>query len=159
MTNAALAALRPLLSHYARLWTTPSVEAVQCVVNPRLSVSLGRYRSATNVIELSPRLFGRDWRVRREVVCHEAAHAAVRSGHGPSAKPHGPEWQRLMRIAGFGPRVGIPASPSNASNRTPSVAHVAGGSLRAPLPGVPVQSVRPQARDPLALCGVRCGRA
>jgi len=41
----------------------------------------------------------------REVLCHEAAHLAVHVLHGLKARPHGAEWARLMRIAGFEPRV------------------------------------------------------
>ena len=45
-----------------------------------------------------------------EVLCHEAAHAAVRLLHGDWARPHGPEWRGLMALAGMPARVKIPAS-------------------------------------------------
>ena len=38
-----------------------------------------------------------------EVLCHEAAHVAVHLLYGANAKPHGREWQELVRIAGYQP--------------------------------------------------------
>ncbi len=43
-----------------------------------------------------------------EVLCHEAAHAAVYERYGTNCQPHGEEWQHLMEAAGFEPRVRIP---------------------------------------------------
>jgi predicted SprT family Zn-dependent metalloprotease len=37
----------------------------------------------------------------KEILCHEAAHLAVFLKHGNHAKPHGPEWQKLVQKAGF----------------------------------------------------------
>jgi predicted SprT family Zn-dependent metalloprotease len=50
-------------------------------------------------IELGPRALVSD-KTLREVVTHEAAHAATRhdAEHQP---PHGPEWQALMARAGY----------------------------------------------------------
>jgi len=44
-----------------------------------------------------------------EVLCHEAAHAAVYELHGRHVRPHGSEWKDLMKLAGYIPRVRIPA--------------------------------------------------
>lgn len=98
---------RPKLAAWARLWACPRVRTVTCRLNPRLTSALGRCRSNASVIELSPRLFQRDWRIRREVLCHEAAHVAVRQHEAADARPHGRQWRALMVLAGFRPRVQI----------------------------------------------------
>ena len=41
----------------------------------------------------------------REVVCHEAAHIAAPIKAGRRIRPHGPEWQALVRECGYKPRV------------------------------------------------------
>ena len=102
--------IRPHLRAWARLWRCPQLATVSCAVNPRLSASLGRCRPAARAIELNPRLLALGWRLRREVLCHEAAHLAVRELHGLAPKPHGAEWRELMALAGFRPRVAIPAA-------------------------------------------------
>ncbi len=86
---------RPHLKQWARLWRCRPLASVECAVNARLSVSLGRCRPAARAIELNPRLLSHAWRLRREVLCHEAAHFAVRELHGLAAKPHGAEWREL----------------------------------------------------------------
>jgi predicted SprT family Zn-dependent metalloprotease len=81
------------------------------------------------VIELSRRLLARNRRLRLEVLCHEAAHLAVRERAGRAARPHGPEWAELMRAAGFAPRATIagPCRPGRAAaaprRQNPSVAY------------------------------------
>jgi SprT protein len=44
-----------------------------------------------------------------EVLCHEAAHAAVYEIHGRRVRPHGREWRGLMKAAGYEPRARLPA--------------------------------------------------
>src|SRR5690606_8469081 len=39
-------------------------------------------------------------RLLRDVLVHELAHLAVHARHGSEVRPHGPEWQRLMTLAG-----------------------------------------------------------
>jgi predicted SprT family Zn-dependent metalloprotease len=50
-------------------------------------------------------LLGAPDQLLHEVLCHEAAHAAVYELHGRGPKPHGLEWRKLMVAAGFEPRV------------------------------------------------------
>ena len=113
---------RPHLTQWARLWRCRPLSSVKCAVNRRLSVSLGRCRPAARAIELSQRLLSQTWRLRREVLCHEAAHFAVRELHGRAAKPHGPEWRELVTLAGSEPTVAIsvalrgPAGPSDSGS-------------------------------------------
>ena len=113
---------RPHLKKWARLWRCRPLASVNCAVNPRLAVSLGRCRPAARAIELNQRLLSHAWRLRREVLCHEAAHFAVRELHGRAARPHGKEWRELVTLAGFEPTLAIsfaprgPASPSTSSS-------------------------------------------
>jgi predicted SprT family Zn-dependent metalloprotease len=44
-----------------------------------------------------------------ETLCHEAAHIAAYYLYGARAKPHGPEWQSLLKLAGLEPRTAINA--------------------------------------------------
>lgn len=122
---------RPHLETWARLWSCRLLAAVSCTVNHRLSASLGRCRPAARTIELNPRLLARGWRLRREVLCHEAAHLVVRELYGPAAKPHGAEWRKLMTLAGLSPRVAIPV-PARDSAISPSSRTDSAGRARAP---------------------------
>ena len=117
---------RPHLKKWARLWRCRRLASVKCAVNPRLTVSLGRCRTAARAIELNPRLLSDAWRLRREVLCHEAAHLAVRGLHGLAAKPHGAEWRELMALAGFKPRVAIPVATQSPTNPASSISDSAG---------------------------------
>ena len=121
MTRSLDAWARRNLSAWGRLWHCPSLVTANVSVNPRLSASLGMCRPATSSIELSPRFFARGARIRREVLCHEAAHLAVRALCGISAKPHGTEWRRLMALAGFTPRISIPGPSRVAQDPVSSV--------------------------------------
>lgn len=71
--------------------------------NPRLRTKIARFLPGQNRIEVGPR-FVELSRRRGEILVHELAHAAVRSLHGGQAKPHGKEWQSLMRQAGLEPK-------------------------------------------------------
>lgn len=77
--------------------------------NPRLRTKIARFLPDQNRIEVGPR-FVELRRRRVEVLVHELAHAAVRSLHGAQAKPHGREWQALMRQAGIEPRPALRTS-------------------------------------------------
>lgn len=60
------------------------------------------------MIRLAASLGGSQSWLLDEILCHEAAHAAVYEMHGADVRPHGEEWEALMRIAGFEPRMRIP---------------------------------------------------
>jgi predicted SprT family Zn-dependent metalloprotease len=52
-------------------------------------------------IELGPRALANPKRLR-EVLTHEAAHAAIATSDGAAGRaPHGPEWRQLMARAGY----------------------------------------------------------
>ncbi len=107
MTRAASKTLRPVdarrveqvLRRLGALWGLRSLGGIDVVPNARLTRTLGRLVARPWRIELGPRGLGRD-ETLREVVTHEAAHAAARDGAEHQA-PHGPEWRALMARAGY----------------------------------------------------------
>ncbi|HEU0140133.1 MAG TPA: SprT family zinc-dependent metalloprotease [Bryobacteraceae bacterium] len=103
----ALVQGRTYVRTLARLWQHPSLADVSLVLAPRLSRSAGRCLPTRSSIELSAATLDSALAFRREVLCHEAAHAVVWARHGRKARPHGPEWQALMRQAGFEPRASL----------------------------------------------------
>jgi SprT protein len=98
---------RRYLRTLSRLWDCQRVGSSKLEVNRRLRRVAGRCVGTEDTIQLSPATLARSPRFRREVLCHEAAHAVVWARHGRKAKPHGPEWQTLMRQAGFEPRASL----------------------------------------------------
>lgn len=91
----------------ARLWRESILEDVPVALRLRPSRLVGRYLPAANRIEVNASMLSAPSLDRREVLCHEAAHAVVWARHGRNARPHGPEWQALMRQAGFEPRASV----------------------------------------------------
>ena len=85
------------------------VEIPRCVaasirINPRLTTTLARLLVNDNLIEFNLTVARLGARSRREVICHEAAHFVVWQRHGRAARPHGPEWAALVKLAGFEPK-------------------------------------------------------
>jgi predicted SprT family Zn-dependent metalloprotease len=92
------------LADWATSWRTPQLPGrVTVTFSGRMTKSLGRVRPMTGQIRLNSKLQTVPRRFLLEVLCHEAAHVAVHLLHGANAKPHGPEWQELVRIAGYQP--------------------------------------------------------
>lgn len=103
--NPATEVLRERLAHWAELWRLPGLEdSVSIAFSSRLRRTLGRCRPAMGRITLSQDLQDQPPEQLAEVLCHEAAHVAAYRLYGRQTKPHGPEWQRLVAAAGFGPR-------------------------------------------------------
>ncbi len=109
MFGATARGLRPtqvrsiqrILRELGGFWDTPGLADVEVVANPRLSRTLGRLVGRQLRIELGPRAFGSPTRLK-EVVTHEGAHAAlVTARDAARLAPHGPEWRRLMALAGY----------------------------------------------------------
>lgn len=98
------------LTQWGRLWRTPALsQEVTVLYSDRLRRSLARCRARGGRLVLHPVLAVTSARLFREVLCHEAAHlAADLLG---AKQPHGPEWQALMRHAGFEPRTRLLAPP------------------------------------------------
>jgi len=109
MTGAAAKALQPtdarriegILRRLGALWMAPAVADITVVPNARLSRTLGRLVARPRRIELGPRAMAGEKRLR-EVVTHEAAHAALATrDDATSQAPHGPDWRKLMALAGY----------------------------------------------------------
>ena len=99
---------RSVISRWAEVWGADNLEErVSVVFSLRMVKSLGRCDLKSKTIKLNPKLKGRRDEILLEVLCHEAAHIAVHETHGSGSKPHGEEWQRYMRQAGFPPQVTI----------------------------------------------------
>ncbi len=102
---------RRWLEEWGGLWGLPGLDRrLRLVFSPRIRRSLGLCRPERGELRLHPALRDAPTGLLREVVCHEAAHAAVHLLHGRKPRPHGREWQDLMRAAGFEPRVRFPPS-------------------------------------------------
>jgi predicted SprT family Zn-dependent metalloprotease len=105
------------LRSLAQAWRHPDVSRLRVRLNPRLTTTLARLLVSHSVIELNPTVTRLNARSRREAICHEAAHFVVWKRHGRAARPHGPEWAALVKLAGFKPhasrvRCGHLARPS-----------------------------------------------
>ena len=97
-----------VVSEAFRRWRVPADVANEVTVefSPRLRSSLGICYPERKLIRLHPFLARQEnVRLLREVVCHEAAHIAAPFRSGQRVKPHGPEWQALVRQCGYNPRV------------------------------------------------------
>jgi predicted SprT family Zn-dependent metalloprotease len=112
-------ALTALIQRAATSWGLSELgRYVTLRTSSRIRRSLGSFRPARNEIIVASWILEASDRLRAEVVCHEAAHAAVHFLHGEGVRPHGPEWRDLMTKAGFSPRVRIPASELPESRQT-----------------------------------------
>jgi predicted SprT family Zn-dependent metalloprotease len=97
---------KAVISQWAAVWGTKSLEdRVSVVFSPRMIKSLGRCDLKSKTIKLNSTLKEQRGEILLEVLCHEAAHIAVHESHGVGSSPHGEEWQRYVRQAGFVPRV------------------------------------------------------
>lgn len=106
------------LSDLFALWGVPEI-AVELSVeySTRMTRSLGRAYPERCLVRIAAPLRHGPAEFLDEILCHEAAHVAVFRLHGRSARPHGPEWQGLVRLAGYEPSTrlrvpeGIPGLP------------------------------------------------
>lgn len=110
------------VSRLAKVWTSPRLRRVTVEVHPGLKRTLGRVRLHPLAIQLSPTAIASPQRI--EVITHEAAHAALAlAGNANTTRPHGPEWRRLMALAGFPnarvtrPRACMPRPPKQSHAR------------------------------------------
>lgn len=114
--------LRDSIRGWARSWGMPRLaEDLSLRSSSRLRRSLGTYRSDRSEITLAAWLLDGPSELLDEVLCHEAAHAAVHLAHGQDVRPHGREWQGLMVKVGMRPRIQIPVSELPASRQSSSV--------------------------------------
>ncbi|HEY2772666.1 MAG TPA: SprT-like domain-containing protein [Candidatus Binatia bacterium] len=107
--DALTPAARRQLDRWLRHWGADSlVGALKVEFSPRLRRAFGRCYQQQKIIRLTASLRDSQSHLFEEILCHEAAHAAVYELHGDAARPHGEQWEELMRVAGFEPRVRIP---------------------------------------------------
>jgi predicted SprT family Zn-dependent metalloprotease len=106
------------LRNLGAIWRHSRLAEVHLRLNTRLSRSAARCLPAQGVIEVSAATLGHPAAFRREVLCHEAAHAVVSARYGRKARPHGPEWQALVRQAGFEPRASLVRCGQGAQPKT-----------------------------------------
>ena len=92
-----------LVRRWARKWDVPELaDEIRYEWSTRLRRSLGRAYPERNLIRLSSLLKDAKYApLFDEVLCHEAAHVAVFHTFGNQAASHGPEWEHLVRIAGY----------------------------------------------------------
>lgn len=108
------------LNQWGEIWGVPDIaDVVEISFSERLSRTFARCRPLRAKIVVRADLAQAPYRLLAEVVCHELAHFATYQCHGAKAKPHGKEWQALIRKAGFEPRIRIhgPISRGKATNR------------------------------------------
>ena len=112
---------RAQLQRWATLWHLPGLEdRVSVSFSHRFRSSLGRCAPGSGEIRLAAFLQKASPELLTEALCHEAAHAAVHELHGRGPKPHGLQWQTLMRAAGYEPRARIPSVLLDGLAPTPS---------------------------------------
>jgi len=112
--------LQSLARLWAELWGVPGLpDSMRVEYSTRFRSSLGLCRPALGRIRLAAHLKDGDPDLLEEVLCHELAHVAVHRLHGREAKPHGPEWKRLVREAGFEPRLRIMTEEGRGPTQSP----------------------------------------
>ena len=108
IAGRTISAWRRRLAYWCRLWGVPKLKTgLRIAVSSRLRISLGSFNARQGQIRISSLLVDAPTPLLDEVLCHEAAHAAVAQLHKGRARPHGPEWRALIRVAGFEPHCRI----------------------------------------------------
>jgi predicted SprT family Zn-dependent metalloprotease len=98
--------IRASILKFCGLWGVEEIQDdIQVEFSSRLTRSLGRTQPLRKVIRLNNELRTTLNGHLEEVICHELAHVATVHLYGPSIKPHGEEWQTLVRLAGFEPSI------------------------------------------------------
>jgi predicted SprT family Zn-dependent metalloprotease len=94
---------------WSETWGVPDLRSeVRLELSHRMRSSLGGFYARERIIRIADTLLEAPPHLLQEVLCHEAAHAAVEILHGPRARSHGREWKELMRRIGLEPRVHVP---------------------------------------------------
>lgn len=100
--------LRRKVGAWVILWGVPDLKRfVTFSFSGSLRGTLARCRPAEGRIVLRECLSGSLRQQLEEALCHELAHVAVYRLYGRRVRPHGLEWQALMRLAGFEPRTRV----------------------------------------------------
>src|SRR5687767_12156239 len=98
--------IRASIESWGKLWGLPKLSAdVTVSFSTRMTASLGRCRPETGRVTLNAALLDSAQDLMIEVLCHEVAHVAARRVALKKPRPHGVEWQDLVRQAGHVPRI------------------------------------------------------
>jgi predicted SprT family Zn-dependent metalloprotease len=117
-TDPVWRSVRRTLGRLGEVWELPGLpREIDVVFSERLQSRLGRATPLTGKVALHIALAGAPRALLREVLCHEAAHVAVFWRHGENRRPHGPEWAKLVREAGYEPRKTLEAALPGMSSR------------------------------------------
>ncbi|MAG34386.1 MAG: hypothetical protein CL908_26215 [Deltaproteobacteria bacterium] len=104
-------AFRDSVGRWGELWGVPRLGGELAIrTSSRFRRSLGSYRSGRAEITLAAWLIEGPSDLLEEVLCHEAAHAAVHFIYKKRVRPHGPEWRGFMAQADMPARVRIPVA-------------------------------------------------
>jgi predicted SprT family Zn-dependent metalloprotease len=114
-TEGAAAPLLAVWDEWAPRWSAqwgvPDLRSeVKLELSHRMRSSLGGFYARERVIRIADTLLEAPSHLLHEVLCHEAAHAAIEILHGGGARSHGREWRELMRRVGLEPRVHVPGA-------------------------------------------------
>jgi len=98
--------IKASIDRFCVAWGVEEIQNdIQVEFSARLTRSLGRTQPLQKVIRLNTELSTTLTDHLEEVICHELAHIAAVHQHGTSIKPHGEEWQKLVRSVGYEPSV------------------------------------------------------
>jgi predicted SprT family Zn-dependent metalloprotease len=98
--------IRAFIDGFCGAWGVKGIQDdIKVEFSTRLTRSLGRTQPLQKIIRLNPELCTTLKSRLEEVICHELAHVVSVHQYGSSIKPHGEEWQSLVRSAGYKPSV------------------------------------------------------
>ena len=118
--------IEPIVHRLCSLWGIECIaDQIRVEFSSRMTRSLGRTQSLRKIIRLNSKLSTSLGGHLEEVLCHELAHIAAIHKFGRSIRPHGKEWQALVRQASYAPNIRMVLNGQcNTSPRTNTFRHV-----------------------------------
>lgn len=114
LTDKESSGIESYVSHLCRLWNIESIKhEIRVEFSLRMTRSLGRTKPVKKLVRLNSNLSNSLSEHLEEVLCHEIAHIAATHKFGNALKPHGIEWQALVRTAGYEPSIRMNVISSN----------------------------------------------
>jgi len=111
--------LRASILKFCSLWDVEELQGdIHVEFSTRLTRSLGRTQPLKKIIRLNRKLRTTLNDHLEEVICHELAHIAAVHQHGDSIRPHGEQWQNLVRMAGYEPSIRIQVNGQTCSGKS-----------------------------------------
>lgn len=91
-----------LLQGWCDLWGVGHLASeITVEISSRMTRSLGRCYPDRKLIRIAKFVLEEPEELFHEVLCHEVGHVAAYHLYGKTIRPHGREWQALMRQAGY----------------------------------------------------------